>query len=177
MINHSLIFHRFAHTEFTPLTPTWDWNNRVPALDNGENIWAIYAAVEALQKVGKKDFQTLAGHWEGYLNYLKSTAAKVRLLYFLYPNRLQSYFSQIFYRGSGQICAVTSIKDQALPIDHPDQAYNCEGLNSFINDPYEGNAFISGSQLDHQLESTQDNPLCFSFTSSVISTKRKRQLC
>jgi len=135
----------FAHTEFTPLTPTWDWNNRVPALDNGENIWAIYAVVEALQKVGKKDYSTLASHWEGYLNYLKTTAAK------------------IFYHGSGRICAVTTIKDQTLPIDHPDQTYNCEGINNpgnpFINDPYEGQSFMFFLYLFGNLNQTEKTAL------------------
>lgn len=118
----------FAHTEFTPLTPTWDWNNRVPALDNGENIWGIYATIEALQGVGKKEYSDLASEWERYFDYLKTTAARV------------------FYHGSGQICAVTSIKNQSLPVDHPEQTYNCEGLDSggnpFINDPYEGQSFM-----------------------------------
>ncbi len=152
MIIHFLMSHRFAHTEFTPLTPTWDWNNRVPALDNGENIWAIYATVEALQKVGKKDYLTLASHWQGYLNYLKTTATKVCSLFFSYKDRLQTSISQIFYHGSGRICAVTSIKDQALSIDHPDQTYDCEGINNpgnpFNSDPYEGSALILRSYLD-----------------------------
>jgi hypothetical protein len=72
-----LINRRFAHSEFTPLTPTWDWVNRVPALDNGENIWGIYATIEALEKVGNPEYTDLANKWESYLNYLKSIAAKV----------------------------------------------------------------------------------------------------
>lgn len=40
------------------------------------------------------------------------------------------------------MCAVTSIHNQSLVVNHPDQTYTCEGLNSggnpYINDPYEG---------------------------------------
>jgi hypothetical protein len=68
---------RFAHTESTTLAPTWDWVNRVPALDNGENIWAIYATIEALRDVGKKEYIAMAENWQSYLDYLKITAGKV----------------------------------------------------------------------------------------------------
>jgi hypothetical protein len=56
-------------------------------------------------------------------------------------------FLKVFYHGSGQICAVTSINNQSLPIDHPNQTYTCEGLNipgnnPFIDDPYEGQSFM-----------------------------------
>ncbi|EKM82123.1 hypothetical protein AGABI1DRAFT_55288, partial [Agaricus bisporus var. burnettii JB137-S8] len=116
----------FAHTESTILTPTFDWVNRVPALDNGENIWAIYATIEALLKVGNKKYDALAHNWQSYLDYLKTTAGKV------------------FYRGEGHICAVTDLANQSLPVDHPDQSYKCEGTDqsSLINDPYEGQSFM-----------------------------------
>ncbi|KAJ3568519.1 hypothetical protein NP233_g5665 [Leucocoprinus birnbaumii] len=135
----------FAHSEFTPLTPTWDWNNRVPALDNGENIWGIYATIEALQRVGKKRYTDLANKWEGYLNYLKTTAARV------------------FYHGSGQICAVAAINNQSLTVDHPDQSYTCEGLgsggNPFIDDPYEGQSFMFFLYLFGSLNQTDKTAL------------------
>lgn len=67
---------RFAHSESTSLSPTWDWVNRVPALDNGENIWGIYAVIEALESVGRKDYKVLASKWDIYLDYLKNTASK-----------------------------------------------------------------------------------------------------
>ncbi|KAF8865172.1 putative GPI anchored protein [Acephala macrosclerotiorum] len=31
------------------VVPTYDWVNRVPALDNGELIWAVYSAVQVLE--------------------------------------------------------------------------------------------------------------------------------
>ncbi|KAH1270807.1 hypothetical protein KXX33_008665 [Aspergillus fumigatus] len=84
----------FTSTE-QDLTPTADWNNRVPGLDNGTG-----------QPVAEVD----------RLN--------------------QDYWSQ----GKGQVCAVTTIKNQSLPVDHPDQGYACEGSGR-LNDPYEGELF------------------------------------
>lgn len=44
---------------------------------------------------------------------------------------------KIFYKGKGEVCAVTQIGDQYLPTDHPDQSYKCEGSGR-LDDPYEG---------------------------------------
>ena len=35
------------------------------------------------------------------------------------------------------MCAVTTIVDQSLPLDHPDQSYGCEE-DIYLDDPYEG---------------------------------------
>jgi len=69
---------RFAHSGDAPLAPTWDWVNRVPALDNGENIWAIYATIQALSATGRRDYLNLAAKWQGYIDYLMKTAPTVR---------------------------------------------------------------------------------------------------
>lgn len=57
--------------------------------------------------------------------------------------------NEVFYRGSGKICAVTSIANQSLVLHDPAQSYLCEGLdnpdpnaNPFLNDPYEGQGFM-----------------------------------
>lgn len=49
-------------------------------------------------------------------------------------------FQKIFYKGNGHVCAVTDIKNQSLPVDHPDQTYTCEGSGR-LDDPYEGELF------------------------------------
>ncbi|KAF8960660.1 putative GPI anchored protein [Flammula alnicola] len=133
----------FAHSGATPLAPTWDWVNRVPALDNGENMWAIYAVIEALQSTGRDDYNSLASNWEGYLNYLKTTALPV------------------FYRGSGRICAVTDIANQSLPVTHASQSYVCEGSsgNNFLDDPYEGEVFMYFLYLFGGLNNTEKEAL------------------
>lgn len=104
-----------------PLTPTWDWVNRVPALDNGENLWAIYAVVQVLNAHPSSEYQQLGKGWQAYLDYTKSTAKK------------------IFYAGGGNVCSVTDL-NQSLPVDDPNQSYKCEGTGT-LDDPYEGELF------------------------------------
>ncbi|KAJ5662378.1 uncharacterized protein N7477_009994 [Penicillium maclennaniae] len=104
------------------ITPTWDWVNRVPALDNSELLWAVYGFIQALESTGDKSYASLAQKWQIWMDYTKTTAAK------------------IFYQGNGRVCAVIDLKDQSLPIDHPDQSYTCEG-DGLLNDPYEGELF------------------------------------
>ncbi|KAG6040848.1 hypothetical protein E4U41_006890 [Claviceps citrina] len=104
------------------LSPTWDWKNRVPALDNGELVWAVYACIHALQQSRDPAKQSLANDWQKWLDYVKTTATAV------------------FYRGNGRVCAVAKLKDQSKPLDDPDQGYTCEGT-SYLDDPYEGELF------------------------------------
>ncbi len=47
---------------------------------------------------------------------------------------------QLFYNGTAQVCAVTTIHNQFLAVDHPEQSYHCEGTGR-LNDPYEGELF------------------------------------
>ncbi|KAJ5881865.1 uncharacterized protein N7529_000537 [Penicillium soppii] len=104
------------------LTPTLDWVNRVPALDNGELLWAVYGFIQALENTGDKSYLELAQKWQVWMDYTKTTAAK------------------IFYHGNGHVCAVIDIKDQTLAVNHPDQSYLCEG-DGLLNDPFEGEIF------------------------------------
>lgn len=57
----------------------------------------------------------------------------------VFPNSLFCS-KQIFYQGEGKVCAVTDIKNQSLPVHHPEQTYACEDT-SYLNDPYEGELF------------------------------------
>lgn len=104
------------------MSPTWDWNNRVPALDNGELVWAVYACIHALEQSREPANRSLAKDWQKWLDYVKTTAATV------------------FYRGSGRVCAVTKLKDQTKGLKDPQQNYECEGTG-YIDDPYEGELF------------------------------------
>ena len=81
--------------------------------------WAVYAYIHALEKQSKPSYRKQAKEWQKWLDFVT-------------PN-----YAKIFYRGDGQICAVTTIGDMHLPVDHPDQTYECEG-DGRINDPYEG---------------------------------------
>ncbi|KAH7041217.1 putative GPI anchored protein [Microdochium trichocladiopsis] len=113
------------------IAPTYDWVNRVPGLDNGELLWAIYACIQALEKApgSDKTSKELAAHWQLWLDYAAKTAPKV------------------FYQGDGKVCAVVAIKDQSLPLDHPDQSYSCESPTSLLDDPYEGETLAYFLQL------------------------------
>ncbi|KFH44308.1 hypothetical protein ACRE_049480 [Hapsidospora chrysogenum ATCC 11550] len=101
------------------ISPQPDWVNRVPALDNGELWWAVYAYIHALRKTKDAEYRRQADEWQEWLDSI-------------IPNMID-----IFYRGDGVVCAVTEIGDQTLPVNHPDQTYKCEG-DGRINDPYEG---------------------------------------
>lgn len=61
----------------TSIRPTSDFVNRVPALDNGELIWAVYALVHVLHQSNVSEFRQLGDSWEMWLNYTKETAAQV----------------------------------------------------------------------------------------------------
>lgn len=61
----------------TTIRPTSDWVNRVPALDNGELLWSVYALVNVLHQSNITEFYQLGDSWEVWLNYTKSQAAKV----------------------------------------------------------------------------------------------------
>ena len=109
---------------FAVIEPTSDWVNRVPGLDNGELLWAVYGAVQVLESSSKAKLRSLGKQWQAWLDYTKANAAKV------------------FYRGNGKVCAVVDLK-QALAPDDPKQNYTCEGTGAgtVLDDPYEGELF------------------------------------
>ena len=55
----------------TKVEPTDDWNDRVPALDNGEWIWGIYALYHTLENIGEL---TLAEEYKTYFTMLCKNA-------------------------------------------------------------------------------------------------------
>jgi hypothetical protein len=63
----------------TEIQPTSDWVNRVPALDNGELIWAVYAAIQALNQSNALEWGQLAQGWQKWLDYTKENAARVSM--------------------------------------------------------------------------------------------------
>ena len=105
---------------YATLSPTSDWVNRVPALDNGELLWAVYAAVQVLESSPKMHLQVLGQQWQTWLDYTKENAARV------------------FYRGNGTVCAVTNLNQSLSPTD-PGQNY--PACNGVLNDQYEGELF------------------------------------
>ncbi|CAF3446079.1 unnamed protein product [Fusarium graminearum] len=112
-------FLPWIKTDVQKISPQNDWDDRVPGLDNGELVWAVYACIEALQRQSSAKFHKIADGWQHWLEYVASTAPK------------------IFYMGKGKVCAVTAISDQTLPVNHKQQSYKCE-TETYLDDPYEG---------------------------------------
>lgn len=114
-------FLPWYNNTYATIAPTDDWVDRVPGLDNGELLWAVYAAVQVLESSSQPHYRKLGQQWQQWLDYTKTNAA------------------QIFYRGRGVVCAVVDLKQNLSPND-PKQNYTCEGTD-VLNDPYEGELF------------------------------------
>ncbi|KAF2244423.1 putative GPI anchored protein [Trematosphaeria pertusa] len=136
----------------TDIRPTLDWVNRVPALDNGELLWAVYGAVQALERSNQSEFTDLARGWQAWLDYTKTTA------------------TEVFYNGTGRVCAVTAIGNQSEPLGGPDQSYMCEG-NQTLNDPYEGELFTWWLYLFSDLNTAKKEELWTVKRTQVVATE------
>jgi hypothetical protein len=45
-----------------------------------ELIWAVYGFIQALENTGNKSYRELAQKWQTWMDYTKTTAAKVHWL-------------------------------------------------------------------------------------------------
>ncbi|KJE90716.1 hypothetical protein CAOG_08566 [Capsaspora owczarzaki ATCC 30864] len=106
------------------LTPTDDFVNKVPALDNGEMFWGAFAVAEVLRDRYPAQ-QPLQARWENFWQTMANNSARV------------------FYNGNGLVRAVTVLTNQSLPPSMntyslpPGPCVNC-----FLTDPYEGELFV-----------------------------------
>lgn len=91
----------------------------------------MYGAIEALENSWSKQAQSLAKKWQVWLDYTKNTAAEVSSSSDSWQIRPSQEAVQVFYNGTGHVCAVTAIGNQS---------YGCEGSQT-LNDPYEGELF------------------------------------
>lgn len=82
----------FALNDDGTVTPTWDWINRVPSLDNGEYFWAVYGLV-------------------GVLETKYPTSVDLRLKWNDLLNKMVENAIPIFYEGQGKIRTVTKMTD------------------------------------------------------------------
>lgn len=102
------------------VTPTWDWHNRVPSLDNGELFWSAFAVSAVLSKPPYfPQYASLAARWTQVWQRMVKNAVKV------------------FYAGNGNVRTVTNIQNETWPVDN--NTYT--GSPSWLNDPYEGELF------------------------------------
>ena len=98
------------------MAPTDDWSKpaRVPALDNGELAWAVFALADALAFAGEKE---LAAGWGAWFTCMAGSA------------------KTLFYKGAGQVGAVVVVRNVSAP--PTDGNYDRSGPG-VLNDPYEG---------------------------------------
>ena len=73
------------------IVPTPDWSNpfRVPALDNGELVWAVFAAARALSTTGES---ALAARYAAWFSCMAGSA------------------KAIFYKTAGHVTTVTEVR-------------------------------------------------------------------
>jgi hypothetical protein len=97
----------------------WDWQDRVPSLDNGELIWSLAAAALILQEAG---YAPLAQRYMNQVILMAETAIT------------------IFYENEGRIRCVTQILNiTAQPTRENYQNWqDPSGETCFLDDPYEG---------------------------------------
>ena len=117
------------------MTPTWDWVNRVPSLDNGELFWAAFALEHVLREKHPNE-TSLADSWRGVWKNMTDTALAV------------------FYAGNGTLRTVTNIGNQAWPVWN--NTYNGSGS---LNDPYEGELFTVMVYLFTNLSTAEKHQL------------------
>jgi len=106
------------------MAPAADWASppRVPALDNGELAWAVFALADALGDAAARDpaLAPLAAGWAAWFSCMAASAKAV------------------FWEGGGRVAAVASIRNVSLPPSA--NAYNRSGGGA-LADPYEGELF------------------------------------
>eukprot|EP01012_Entosiphon_sulcatum_P042783 TRINITY_DN5687_c0_g1_i1.p1 TRINITY_DN5687_c0_g1~~TRINITY_DN5687_c0_g1_i1.p1 ORF type:complete len:527 (-),score=79.40 TRINITY_DN5687_c0_g1_i1:42-1601(-) len=109
----------WVHVADSGIVPTDDWVGRVPALDNGEWIWSLYAAQHVLAKQGSTALS------QRYAALLKTLAQNGQTIF-------------LEDETSGRVRAVVRIlNDTATPTR---SNYQREG-DGFLDDPYEGELF------------------------------------
>ena len=111
------------------VTPTYDWTNRVPSLDNGELFWAMYGLVEILD-VRYPHQKSLRNRWEKAVQ------------------RMIKNSIHIFYEGTGRIRTITKISDVSREVAfnyysrwQSDQECADPSGACYLDDPYEGETF------------------------------------
>ena len=106
------------------MAPTADWATpaRVPALDNGELAWAVFALADALGAAaaaagGGGAVAGLAAGWGAWFTCMASNAPA------------------LFYQGGGRVAAVVAVRDPAQP---PSNNSYTPSAPALLSDPYEG---------------------------------------
>lgn len=56
-----------------------------------ELLWAVYGCIQALENTGNPKYLKLARSWQNWLDYAKSTVAKVRIPFNEFINKALSH--------------------------------------------------------------------------------------
>jgi hypothetical protein len=109
------------------VTPTADWTQGIPALDNGQLFWAAYGLTHVLEQKYPEQVDLIA-RWNNFWMTMSENSAT------------------IFYEGNGKIRSVASISDITKPVEENTYANggsNCENFDNpcYLDDPYEGELF------------------------------------
>mmetsp|Transcript_67977 Transcript_67977/g.126958 ORF Transcript_67977/g.126958 Transcript_67977/m.126958 type:complete len:558 (-) Transcript_67977:36-1709(-) len=120
---------RDSNDEPADPTPTPDWTDRVPALDNGQLAWAVHAVVHVLSARASNGTDAALHHrWDSYLQKLRRSSV------------------MIFYHGegSGRVRTVTQMRSTSLPPSDPSNYFLRRGDASanWLDDPYEGELMV-----------------------------------
>mmetsp|Transcript_19047 Transcript_19047/g.21211 ORF Transcript_19047/g.21211 Transcript_19047/m.21211 type:complete len:519 (+) Transcript_19047:48-1604(+) len=89
------------------------WTDRVPALDNGEMIWGMYALYNVLQDSENGEYKNLGAAYKKYFDYMAQTA------------------KPLFYKGDGHVASVAQVGS----------TQQAESNLKDLDDPYEGEMF------------------------------------
>lgn len=108
------------------MTPTWDFQNKVPALDNGEMLWAAFAVAQALREKHPEQMSLIAS-------------------YDLIWQRMIDNGVTVFYEYPYGFRTVTLLTNQSLPMSQ--NTYTSTSSPGWLNDPYEGELFTVAMYL------------------------------
>uniref|UniRef100_A0A7S1MIX3 Endo-beta-1,2-glucanase SGL domain-containing protein n=1 Tax=Neobodo designis TaxID=312471 RepID=A0A7S1MIX3_NEODS len=110
-------------TRVSPISPGWD--NRVPALDNGEMFWSAFAVAHVLAEhhptATTPSGRPLAAAWTTIWQRMVNNSVTV------------------FYAGNGSVRCVTRLSNQSAPVAA--NTYASDG-GCTLDDPYEGELFV-----------------------------------
>lgn len=114
--------------------PEWDWQDRIPGLDNGLLAWSLFFTSHILEKKG---FKKLAKRYHDYWTMLAKNSTPI----FFDPKK-------------GEIRAEVKILDVKQKIITADNYTNNPNV-CYLNDPYEGELFVLFMSLFGQWENEE----------------------
>ncbi len=105
------------------MSPSNDWVDRVPSLDNGQLFWGAYSVLYRLKT--------------NFTNVPFNLTSRIQVMI----DGMIRNAPKIFYEGKGLVRAVTHMNNQSLP---PEQNFyfheDCKPY-CYLDDPYEGELF------------------------------------